>query len=189
VDRMSHQRVPITLELEGGGTLHVLSHGVSPSRLKVELGPEDVIPPAGVGAKFRALVAGSPVAGDARVRGATTVETADGRVMLLELDVTGLDATATHYLRRSAFRDRVLAYAEKHPDGRRILASADLVGPTAPTSPDTRPVNEREGRWVEPSEPVLRSDRPAGGTKGARKRPRPGRHTWELEDRFRSRPG
>ena len=189
MDRIPHQRVPITLELEGGGTLHVLSHGVSPSRLQVELGPEDVIPPAGVAAKFRALVAGSPVAGDARVRRATTVETADGRIMLLELDVTGLDATATHYLRRSAFRDRVLAYAEKHPDGRRILASADLAGPNTPTTPDTRPVNEREGRWVEPSEPVLRSDRPAGGTKGGRKRPRPGRHTWELEDRFRSRPG
>ena len=187
MDRMSHQRVPITLELEGGGTLHVLSHGVSPSRLKVELGPEDVIPPAGVGAKFRALVAGSPVAGDARVRGATTVETADGRVMLLELDVTGLDATATHYLRRSAFRDRVLAYAEKHPDGRRILASADLVGPTAPTSTDTRPVREREGRWVEPAEPLPRSERPSGDK--ARKRPRPQRHTWELEDRFRSRGG
>ena len=187
MDRIPHQRVPITLELEGGGTLHVLSHGVSPSRLQVELGPEDVIPPAGVGAKFRALVAGSPVAGDARVRGATTVETADGRIMVLDLDVTGLDASATHYLRRSAFRDRVLAYAEKHADGRRILASADLVGPTAPTTPDTRPLREREGRSVEPSEPVLRSDRPAG-EKG-RKRPRPGRHTWELEDRFRSRPG
>ena len=60
MDRIPHQRVPITLELEGGGTLHVLSHGVSPSRLQVELGPEDVIPPAGVGGQVPRARGGQP---------------------------------------------------------------------------------------------------------------------------------
>jgi hypothetical protein len=105
---------------------------------------------------------------------------------VLELAVTSLDEASTRYLRRSAFRDRVLRYAEKNPDGRRILASADIVGPTAPTAPDTSPVREREGRWVDSeAPPVPRSERPRGEV--GRKRPRPTRHTWDLEDRFRGR--
>jgi hypothetical protein len=182
----------VTLELVGGlGTLRTLTSLVGPDRLTVELGPEDVIPPAGTRARFRVDVAGSPVAGDARVRGAQTVETAEGRAMLLDLEVTSLDPGATQYLRRTAFRDSVLRYAERNPDGHRILASADGRGPHAPTAPDTRPVREREGRWVDEVELLPRSERPlrpaasGGAARPSRKRPKPGRHTWELEDRFR----
>jgi hypothetical protein len=181
----------VILDLAGGlGTLRTLTSLVGPDRLAVELGPDDVIPPAGTRARFRIDVAGSPVAGDARVRGAQILETPDGRTMLLELAVTSLDPGATQYLRRTAFRDSVLRYADRNPDGHRILASADGRGPRAPTAPDTRPVHEREGRWVDQPEPLPRSERPVrpakGGTPAApRKRPKPGRHSWELEDRFR----
>jgi hypothetical protein len=187
VDRFPHQRVPITVELVGGhGTLRAISNHVGPDRVDIELGPDDVVPPGGTAVRFTAHVAGSEVKGDGHVRGARTIETPDGPLMVLELAVTALDPVATEYLRRSAFRDRVLRYAEKNPDGRRILQSADLAGPVAPTAPDTSPVREREGRWVDDPNPVLpRSERPRG--EQGRKRPRPGRHTWELEDRFRSR--
>jgi hypothetical protein len=181
---MNHQRVPVTLELAGGhGTLRALTSQVSRDRLGIELGPDDVVPPPGTGAKFRVDIAGSPIAGDARVRGVRAVETPDGRVMMLDLEVTALDSGSSAYLRRSAFRDSVLRYAERHPDGRRILSTADGVGPPAPTSPDTRPVREREGRWVEEQHLLPRSERPAS----ARKRPKPGRHGFDLEDRFRGR--
>ena len=187
MDRSPRQRVPVTLELSGGQAgLRAISHHVGPDRVDLELGPDDVVPAAGTVARFAAHVAGSEVRGSAVVHGARSVETPDGRVMVLELRVTSLDAAATRYLRRSAFRDRVLQYAERNPDGRRILASADIVGPAAPTAPDTSPVREREGRWVEHGPaPVPRSERPKG--EEGRKRPRPTRHTWDLEDRFRGR--
>jgi hypothetical protein len=186
VDRFPHQRVPVTLELAGGLGLRAISLHVSPERLDVELGPDDVVPPAGTSARFTAHVAGSEVQGHGVVRGAAAVETADGRVLVLQLAVTALDPAATQYLRRSAFRDRVLQYAERNPEGRRILASADTAGPAAPTAPDTSPVREREGRWIDqPEAAVPRSERPRAG--GGRTRPKAGRHTWDLEDRFRSR--
>ena len=100
------------------------------------------------------------------------------------------------------FRERVVEFATKHRDGEKILEAAG-GGLTRRMRPDTTPVRPREAHWVpEPQQRRIDPPQPApdagpsheglphqGTPKPkppGRTRPtRPGRHHWEVDNRFK----
>jgi hypothetical protein len=124
-----------------------------------------------------------------------------GREMVVVCTVVELHGAAERAIQRVTFRERVVEFATKHRDGEKILEAAG-GGLTRRMRPDTTPVRPREAHWVpEPyvpkPEPAAPPERDAadgfhGGhgagkpkAQGGRKRPRPSRHHWEVENRFK----
>jgi hypothetical protein len=190
-----YQTVPVFVDIDGQARVQTVTRTVDRNEISIVVSDEMPMPAVGSEIGFDVRIAGAPATGRGRVTGLVHVED-HGLIMLVaQVAILELAGRGAATIARASFRERISEYAVSHPDARRILerAGGETVRPTAP---DTTPLNPREGHLTVGS-PIPRSEqRPdnaphgmqAGDPKpGARKRPRAGRHHWELEDRWRVR--
>src|SRR4029077_786482 len=162
---------------------------------------EMAVPEPGTEVSFEARIGGGAARGRAVVVRAEHMDDGIGREMVVVCTVVELHGAAERAIQRVTFRERVVEFATKHRDGEKILEAAG-GGLTRRMRPDTTPVRPREAHWVpepyvpkpEPAAPAERQDADGfhGGhgagkpkAQGGRKRPRPTRHHWEVENRFK----
>jgi hypothetical protein len=193
--------LPIVLDYGDGRPVRSVTRTLDRSRISYYVDAEMPVPTPGTRVGFEARIGGGAARGRAVVVHAEHIDDGLGREMVVLCEVTELLDAAERVLQRVTFRDRVVDFATKHRDGEKILEAAG-GGLTRRMRPDTTPVRPREAQWVpepyaprpEPAAPPapaagegMHGGQGAGKPKaqGARKRPRPSRHHWEVENRFK----
>ncbi len=196
------QNLPIVLDYGDGRALRAVTRTLDRSGLSFYIDSEMPVPSPGHEIGFEARIGGGGARGRARVLRVDHVDDGVGREMVALCDVLELHGAAERVIARAGFRERVVEFATKHRDGDRILEAAG-GGLTRRMRPDTSPIRPREAHWVQEPQPQ-RTDPPqpapdAGpsheglphqGTPKpkppGRTRPtRPGRHHWEVDNRFK----
>jgi hypothetical protein len=192
------QVLPVTM-MFGRCALRSSTRALDNTRMVVALPDDQPFPQVGDEVSFEVRIAGAPAQGRGHVTEIAHIQEAGRREMVAFVDVTELVGAASEAIARAGFRERVVEYAQMHPDAGRILGASgnDQLRRMAP---DTTPLVPREARWMDGTEPLPRSeqrerDRQSGEYHGMREgtpetgrtRPRARRHHWENEDRFRVR--
>ena len=197
------QNLPIVLDYGDGRALRAVTRTLDRSGLSFYIDSEMPVPSPGHEIGFEARIGGGGARGRARVLRVDHVDDGVGREMVALCDVLELHGAAERVIARAGFRERVVEFATKHRDGDRILEAAG-GGLTRRMRPDTSPIRPREAHWVqEPQRVDPPQPAPAPGSAPAnegglphqgtskpkppgRTRPtRPGRHHWEVDNRFK----
>jgi hypothetical protein len=195
------QNLPLVLDYGDGRPVRAVTRTLDRSGVSYYVDAEMPVPAPGAEITFEARIGGGAARGRAVVLTVEHMDDGVGREMVVVCDVLELHGAAERAIQRAGFRERVVEFAAKHPDGEKILEAAG-GGMHRRMRPDTTPIRPREAHWVaEPYVPkpaaepdtaaVPRSERePLGGSsapkpKSGRKRPRPSRHHWEVENRFK----
>ena len=195
------QNLPIVLDYGDGRAVRSVTRTLDRSGLSFYIDAEMAVPTPGTEVSFEARIGGGAARGRAVVVKAEHMDDGIGREMVVVCTVVELHGAAERAIQRVTFRERVVEFATKHRDGEKILEAAG-GGLTRRMRPDTTPVRPREAHWVpepyvpkpEPAAPAERDDADGfhGGhgagkpkAQGGRKRPRPSRHHWEVENRFK----
>jgi hypothetical protein len=195
------QNLPIVLDYGDGRPVRSVTRTLDRSSVSFYIDEEMAVPAPGTVVSFEARIGGGAARGRAVVVKAEHMDDGMGREMVVVCDVVELHGAAERVIQRVTFRERVVEFATKHRDGEKILEAAG-GGLTRRMRPDTTPVRPREAHWVpdpyvpkpEPADPATKDDRDGfhGGhgagkpkAKDGRKRPRPSRHHWEVENRFK----
>jgi hypothetical protein len=197
------QNLPLVLDYGDGRPIRAVTRTLDRSGVSYYVDAEMPVPPLGAEIAFEARIGGGAARGRAVVLKVEHMDDGIGREMVVVCDVLELHGAAERAIQRAGFRERVVEFAAKHPDGEKILEAAG-DGMHRRMRPNTRPIRPREAHWVpepyvpkpaaEPEAPSAgpHSERePLGGSsapkspKSGRKRPRPSRHHWEVENRFK----
>jgi len=194
------QNLPIVLDYGDGRPIRSVTRTLDRSQVSFYIDREMSVPAPGTEVSFEARIGGGAARGRAQVVRAEHMDDGLGREMVVHCEVIELHGAAERVIQRVTFRERVVEFATKHRDGEKILEAAG-GGLTRRMRPDTTPVRRREAHWV--PEPYVPKPEPAqsatpdsdgfhGGhgagkpkAQGGRKRPRPSRHHWEVENRFK----
>jgi len=193
--------LPIVLDYGDGRPVPSVTRTLDRSGVSFYIDQEMPVPPPGTELGLVARIGGGAARGRAVVVKAEHMDDGIGREMVVVCEVLELHGAAERVIQRVTFRERVVEFATKHKDGEKILEAAG-GGLTRRMRPDTRPVRPREAHWVpEPYVPKPDPAAPEGRTepdgfhgghgagkpkaKDGRKRPRPSRHHWEVENRFK----
>jgi hypothetical protein len=184
-----HTPLPIRIAFGGGqGTLQTTTRTLDTARLVFVVEPGVSVPATGAEVGFEVLVAGSTCRGAGRVAGEYQIEAYNSMERVVEIAITALDPASADRIQRVVFRERLQAHgdAAQGARGQRVLGAPGLAGPDQQQRrvlqlDDEAPVEEEEAKPA----PVLKSERRE--VDGGRVRPRPTRHNWELEDRWRVR--
>lgn len=195
------QNLPIVLDYGDGRPWRAVTRTLDAKSLSFYIDTEMPVPAPGHEIAFEARIGGGGARGKLQVLRVDHVDDGLGREMVAICEVAELLGAAERVIARAGFRERVVEFATKHRDGERILEAAG-GGLTRRLRPDTSPIRPREAHWV--PEPVARVEtpeptpspasdpprEPLGGSSKpkppGRTRPtRPGRHHWEVENRFK----
>jgi hypothetical protein len=190
------ETLPVTLEFDGRAPVQAITRALTPTRLEYFLAEDAEVPLVGEEASFEVRIAGSGASGRARVTAVSEIEDGLHREFVVELDVVVLEGAAAKAIARAGFRERVEAFALRSREGARILAASGDPVLRRPRLPDTTPLTPRTAQWVEAvaartapdGSPIYQGMREAAPPpEPGRVRPKPSRHHWEIEQRFRVR--
>jgi hypothetical protein len=185
-----HTPLPIRIAFGGAqGSLQTTTRALDTARLIFVVEPGASVPPAGAEVGFEVLVAGTTCRGAGRVAGDYQIEAFSSTERVVELAITALDPASADRIQRVVFRERLQAHGDAGQAGSR---GQRVLGEPAPSGggdkqrrvlqlEDETPAESEEPK----TEPLLKSEKRDVG--GGRVRPRPSRHHWEIEDRWRVR--
>jgi hypothetical protein len=194
------QVLPVTMVF-GRSAMRSTTRELDAGRMVVAVPDDQPMPDAGDEVAFEVLIAGAPARGYGHVEEITHAQDHGRRELVVVVSVTELQSGAAETIARAGFRERVVEYAEAHPDAFKILGASGTEQ-LRPLAPNTTPLVPREARWVDGTEPLPRSEQRErerearqqngfrdGTVEPGRTRPKPRRHHWENADRFRVRGG
>ncbi len=197
------QNLPLVLDFGDGRQVPAMTRSLDAAGLTFYIDGDAPVPAPGQEIAFEARIGGAGARGTARVVAVEHVNDGVGREMVAICEVSELAGEAAQAIARVGFRERVVEFAARNPDGEKILKASGRAGAGRPTRPDTTPLRPREAHWVPPALPrseireaeAAKAKEHDGGMREVgsetprppgRKRPtRPGRHHWEVENRFK----
>jgi hypothetical protein len=197
------QNLPLVLDLGDGRPVKAMTRLLDSVSLTFYVDSEMPVPSPGQTVVFEARIGGGGARGSARVVSVEHVDDGLGREMIAICEVSELTGEAAQQIARVGFRERVVEFAARNPEGEKILEASGRVEGGRRSRPNTTPLRPREAHWVPPALPrseireaeAAKAAEHDGGMREAgskaprppgRKRPtRPGRHHWEVENRFK----
>jgi hypothetical protein len=181
-----HTPLPIRIAFGGRqGSLQTTTRGLDTARLIFVIEPGTPVPAAGTEVGFEVLVVGSTCRGAGRIAGEYQIEAYNSTERVVEIAITALDPASADRIQRVVFRERLQAHGDAG-QGSRVQR---VLGAPAPGGEQRRVLQLDEPTPEETEEPkvepVLKSEKRE--LESGRARPRPSRHHWEIQDRWRVR--